>query len=206
MTLKFEEIISVFRERPASRMEKMPKKKYAILIPLVEKKDSLQLVFQIRASHLKKQPGDICFPGGKVEVIDPSHMAAAVRETSEELGIHPDTITDVYPLDYMIDTVAIYPFVGKLEQPDTIQVNSDEVAEVFTVPLSFFLENPPATHYVKLTPQPADDFPYHLIEGGKDYKWYDRKLDIPFYQYEDKVIWGLTARILQQFIETLKKA
>ena len=204
--MKFEKIISAFGERSPSRIEDKPQREYAILLPLIEKRDGLHLLFQVRSSKLKNQPGDICFPGGEVEVFDATKMSAAIRETSEELGVHPDTITDVYPLDYMIDVAAIYPFVGKLEQPDTIQVNSDEVAEVFTVPLSFFLETPPAIHYVKLTPQPADDFPYHLIEGGKDYKWYDRKLDIPFYQYEDKVIWGLTARILQQFIETLKKA
>ena len=204
--MDFKEIIATFRDRSANRIENIPKKEYAILLPLVEKKDGLHLVFQVRSSHLKTQPGDVCFPGGKVESTDSSHQMAAIRETSEELGIPSETITDVFPLDFVFDSVAIYPFVGKLSDPEQIQVNPDEVAEIFSVPLTFFLEKPPTIHYVNLAPLPAEDFPFHLIESGKNYKWHDRKLDIPFYHYENKVIWGLTARILQQFIETLKEA
>jgi len=202
--VKLKDVIAVVEGQELKRIEKAPKKEYAILLPLIEKEDGLHLLFQVRAQTIRKQPGDVCFPGGEIEVFDASKMAAAIRETSEELGLPSDSIANVYPLDYMIDTVAIYPFVGKLTHPEQIQINPDEVAEIFTIPLNFFLVTPPVIHSVSLTANPGDDFPYHLIEGGKDYKWYERKLDIPFYKYQDRVIWGLTARILQHFIETLK--
>ncbi|NEU34154.1 CoA pyrophosphatase, partial [bacterium LRH843] len=58
---------------------------FAVLVPLVQKQDELHVLFEVRAHHLRRQPGEICFPGGKIEPNDSTPQDAAVRETTEEL-------------------------------------------------------------------------------------------------------------------------
>lgn len=180
--------------------------KFAILLPLVEVKDEVHILFEIRSHQLRRQPGEICFPGGKVDPSDQSEKTAAIRETEEELGIETEDITDVFPLDYLVSPfgMLIYPYVGLIKSPERIKPNPSEVEETFTVPLSFFLNNKPQIHHVNVKMQPEEDFPYHLIIGGRDYNWRTRKFEEYFYIYEDKVIWGLTAKILSHFVEMVK--
>lgn len=202
--MDFEQITNIFHQREP-KMIRNNDRRYAILLPLIERDNELHVLFEVRAPHLKRQPNEICFPGGKIENSDLSEAYAAVRETSEELGIKPRNIIDVFPLDYVISDIAIFPFIGKILYPEQIIVNTEEVAEIFTVPLSYLMEAPVTIHTINLKPEPAPDFPYDLIPGGKNYPWGSRKLVEPFYQYEDRVIWGLTARILHHFLETIKK-
>ncbi|MFC2949102.1 NUDIX hydrolase [Virgibacillus sediminis] len=178
----------------------------AILIPLVEKDGETHLLFEVRSMKLNRQPGDTCFPGGRIEQSDSSPREAAVRETTEELTIKEEEVDEVIPLDYIVSDSGriIYPFIGKVAPRQEVKPNDGEVEEVFTVPLNFFLENEPEVHQVRLQVQPADDFPYELIVGGEDYNWQFRETDELFYQYHGKVIWGLTAKILRHFVELLK--
>lgn len=179
-------------------------RKYAILVPLVEKEDGLHVLFEVRSSRMRKQPGDVCFPGGRIEQDDSTEEKAAIRETIEELGILAAEIGDVYPLDYLVGDIHVYPFAGRLLFPDRIQVNPDEVEEIFTVPLNYLLEKEPIVHYVDLLPTPAADFPYEWIQGGVGYQWRPRKTPQLFYLYEDRVIWGLTAQILHHFLQLIR--
>ncbi|MFC3041114.1 NUDIX hydrolase [Virgibacillus xinjiangensis] len=178
----------------------------AILIPLVEKDGETHLLFEVRSMKLHRQPGDTCFPGGRIEQDDQSPCAAAIRETTEELTVKKQQVEEVIPLDYVVSDSGriIYPFVGSIRTMEEIQPNDGEVEEVFTVPLSFFLENEPDIHQVRLHVEPGDDFPYELIVGGENYNWQFRKIDELFYQYDGKVIWGLTAKILRHFVDLLK--
>ena len=66
--------------------------KYAVLLPLVKKEDGIHILFEERALTLNRQPGDICFPGGKVDFEDVNEEYTAIRETIEELGLKRDDI------------------------------------------------------------------------------------------------------------------
>lgn len=180
--------------------------KYAVLLPLIEKNDKTHLLFEVRSLNMRSQPGDVCFPGGGVEESDPDEKFSAIRETAEELGISQTDVHDVYPLDIMIPTPErmIYPFVGQLKNNLKLSPNASEVAETFTIPLNYFLQTKPKKYKVSLKAIPEDKFPFHLIIGGKNYDWRMRNVDQYFYVYHDKVIWGLTAKIILNFINLLK--
>lgn len=180
--------------------------KYAVLLPLIEKEDGLHVLFEVRAFHLRRQPGEICFPGGKVDTTDVSVEDTAIRETSEELGIKKSSIADVFPLDFLVTPFGtiIYPFAGVIHDAKNIVPSADEVAEIFTVPLEYLRTVKPEIFKVHHAVQPEADFPYDLIIGGENYNWQKRQVDEYFYRYEGKVIWGLTARILTHFLGLVK--
>ncbi|MFD1852024.1 NUDIX hydrolase [Oceanobacillus bengalensis] len=181
--------------------------KSAVLVPLVEINDETHILFEVRSMQMRRQPGDICFPGGKIDEEDESPAHCAMRETTEELGLSPHDITDITPLDYIVSDMGriIYPFVGRLNNIDNIIPNPTEVGEVFTVPLEYLLQNEPETFKVHVHLQPEESFPLDLIVGGENYQWQMRHIDELFYRYEEKVIWGLTAKILHQFITLIHK-
>ncbi|MBL4953950.1 CoA pyrophosphatase [Neobacillus sp. YIM B02564] len=177
--------------------------KYAVMVPLMKKDDGVHVLFEVRSLQLRRQPGEICFPGGRIDPEDADEKAAAIRETKEELGIDTSDISEVYPLDYMVSPfgMMIYPFVGLIEQAERLNYNRSEVEEIFTVPLTYFLKHPPEIHHVEFKATPDIDFPFELLVGGKNYKWRSRGIDEYFYVYKGRAIWGLTARILAHFIE-----
>ena len=84
----------------------------AVILPLVRTEDGMSLLFEVRASTLRRQPNEICFPGGKVECGEDA-LGAALREGAEEIGWKKDTMTLVGALDYVItpSRARIYPFV-----------------------------------------------------------------------------------------------
>lgn len=181
---------------------------YVILLPLIEINGEIHILFEVRAFHLRRQPGEVCFPGGKVDANDTSFMSAAIRETEEELHVSSEIIQDVFPLDYIVSPQQsiFHLFAGTLatEFP-SIKPNKEEVAEIFTVPLAFFQNTEPKRYKVQLIPQPVDDFPLDLIPGGQKYKWRFQGIEELFYIYKGRVIWGLTAKIVHHFIELIKE-
>lgn len=195
----------LFKERKASPMDLM--NNYAILLPLIDIDGQWHILFEVRSEKLDRQPNEISFPGGKLEE-EETTREGAIRETCEELNIRPDHITLLGELDYVLsDKSAVYGYVGILElELDQLEYNKDEVDHVFTVPLDFFLKNEPETHYTRLEVVPRDDFPYHLIQNGKDYNWNKASHTVHFYVYQDYVIWGLTARFVKNFVDIVKRA
>ena len=87
----------------------------------------------------------------------------------------------------------------------TWNFNKDEVAELFTVPLSWFLNNKPriGTAHIQVTRK--DDFPFELVPHLDPHKDFHQEYEIYFYQYGDKVIWGMTAAILHSFLDRFGK-
>ncbi|MCU9613564.1 CoA pyrophosphatase [Caldibacillus lycopersici] len=176
---------------------------YGILIPLVMLEEQIHILFEVRSLELRNQPGEICFPGGHVDPDDLSPMDAAIRETSEELGIPLHTIQNVKPLDYSVQHAAgriIYPFVGIITDPSKIQANPSEVKETFMVPLDYLLNIEPEMHSIHFQVIPDKNFPFHLIPGGENYQWKTTDMKEYFYFYKDYCIWGLTAAILRDFL------
>lgn len=180
----------------------------AITIPLIERDGEWHVLFEVRALSMRKQPGDISFPGGKIDKTDISPLAAALRETHEELGVDIEKISVLATLSPYVASPAfvVYPFVVKIEDPQALTAfNKDEVEEVFTVPVKWLLTHQPDMHLVDVQPKPNVDFPYEKIARGSDYEWRTRAIEEWFYDYETYTIWGLTARILKHFIETIEE-
>lgn len=177
--------------------------KSSVLIPIIIDNDSLSLLFEIRSENLRKQPNEICFPGGKIETGEDG-LAAAVREASEELCLSPEKIHIIGASNTLVTPFnsVIYAYIGILN--DYKGTFNNEVREVFTVPLSFLLAQEPLCYYINVNMQPKEDFPFHLIQNGKDYSWGKGKYPVYFYAYEDKIIWGITARIIFDFISLIK--
>jgi coenzyme A diphosphatase NUDT7 len=203
--MEMEPILSKLKSHTPKILGSEQFSKYAVMVPLIEKEDGIHVLLEVRSLELRRQPGEICFPGGRIDSQDSDEKAAAIRETIEELGINKEQISDVHPLDYMISPfgMMIFAFVGFIKNPNNIFPNPSEVAEVFTVPLSFFTNNKPETYHIEFRAEPEANFPFDLIVGGEKYNWRTRGIEEYFYRYEGKVIWGLTAKILAHFIELI---
>ena len=171
--------------------------KYAILVPLVEADHGDALLLEVR-SQLVKQPGEVCFPGGKAESGE-SAAEAAVRETCEELGIGPETIEILSELPPLImgDGRKVCPVSARLhiDGIDGLRVSEDEVAEVFLLPVSWLKENPPAQYDLASTED--GELPQKLLSYLAHYGGYRKTGQTDYYEYEGHGIWGLTARIIK---------
>lgn len=181
---------------------------FAILVPLIYVKDELHILYEVRSKKLNTQPGEISFPGGRVEKGE-TFKDAAIRETMEELNIKRKNINIINSIDYIIMpfNISLYPYVGIIEDINFEDINysESEVESIFTVPLKFFLENEPERYNMGISPQIGDDFPYHLINNGKAYDWRTGIYPVFFYRYKDYVIWGMTARMTKNFVDIIKE-
>lgn len=173
----------------------------AVALPLLECEGGLCVLFEVRAGGLRSQPGEICFPGGAIEPSE-TPVQAAVRETAEELLVREEQVELAAPLDILHTpaNLTVYPFLAYLKEYEWTY-SKDEVERVFTVPLSWFLEHEPESYDTKVVTVPGEDFPYDLIPDGRQYHWRQGRYKVLFYQYEDAVIWGMTAKIMHSFIE-----
>ena len=174
--------------------------KYAILIPWVETDNGDALLLEVR-SQFVRQPGEVCFPGGRAEPGE-SVIETAVRETCEELGLKPDDIQVISELDPLImgDGRAVYPVSARLhiniKEIDNLRLSEDEVAEVFLLPAKWLEENPPA-HY-ELAATTDEELPEKLLGYLKHYGEYRTTGQTDYYDYNGHGIWGLTARIIKK--------
>jgi len=175
-------------------------RRFAVFVPVLPESNSL--LFEVRADRLKRQPGEICFPGGLIETGETPAEAAA-RELGEELLVPPENCEILAPLDILMDlrNSMIYPHIGYLHNYNG-KFCQEEVKEVFSVPVDFFMKNKPQVFYNNVIVKTSEDFPYHLI-GGENYDWHSGTYPVFFYSYNDKIIWGLTARIVNNLTTLL---
>lgn len=158
----------------------------AVLVPLVNRPGGLTLLLTERSAHLPDHPGQISFPGGRVEADDESHAHAALREAREEVGL-PEAQVAVLGELPQYETVTgfrVTPVVGWVEPPFVLVPDPVEVAEVFEVPLAFVLD--PANQQRRFR---------MLGDVRRDY-W-----AIPF---GERNIWGATAAMLLILDRTLR--
>ena len=178
----------------------------AVMLTLIETEGGLHILFEVRANHLRRQPGEICFPGGVVEKDELCNpQETVIRETVEELGINRNKIDLLGSLNYFFTPpgTIIYPYVGVIRDIESIKPNPDEVECVFLAPLEHFLKHPPAKSSVEVATRYSDDFPFNRVPPFYRKDWNKRwSFPVYFYEYGEHFIWGITARILYNFVTT----
>jgi 8-oxo-dGTP pyrophosphatase MutT (NUDIX family) len=188
--LRIEEIRAALARRapiaiPAARVER--RAAVAIVLRQSEELATSEILFILRAQH-REDPwsGHMAFPGGRVEQDDPSPLEAALRETSEEVGV--DLARCGRLLGQIDETqasaggrtlpLAIVPFVFELVEPVLPRANAEEVDQILWVTLGELLD-------------PA-------FRGTTPYEIYGQHYDLPCIRARGQVIWGLTYRMLMQ--------
>ena len=169
--LKISDIENIFADRQFGAEEFF--KFFSVLVPVVKKDGGLHLLYEKRARHMKRQPGEICFPGGEMEEGE-SPKECALRETWEEIGIPEQSIRVVNRLDtiYTYSNFAMFCYLGIIDESalDGLRLNEDEVESVFTVSIDWLLENEPDVFWTDIVPEPPEDFPYEKVTGGMPYE------------------------------------
>ncbi|OYU37975.1 MAG: CoA pyrophosphatase [Pseudorhodobacter sp. PARRP1] len=155
----------------------------AVLVAVWLRADGPRLILTKRASHLKHHPGQIAFPGGKVDAGDSGPEAAALREAWEEIGLPPENVEFMgrLPCHETVTNYLITPILGLVRDDFDIRPEAGEVEEVFTVPLSHVLDR------------------RRFVIEGRVWKGQPRRyFAVP---YGPHYIWGATARILRNLAE-----
>jgi 8-oxo-dGTP pyrophosphatase MutT (NUDIX family) len=179
---------------------------FSVMIPIIEIDDDPHVLYEVRSESLRSQPGEICFPGGKVELGE-HHAETALRETCEELNLDREDIEVIGQIDDIVTpfNMYIHVYVGILDVDlDDIEPNESEVKELFAVPLSYLFDCEVQEFNTESLIQLPSDFPYEKITSGREYNWHTGKYPVLFIDFDDRSIWGITARITASFVRTLK--
>lgn len=188
-----------FRQRTPQPMDDV--RHYAVFLPLVKREGEWQVLFQVRGPGIS-QAGEVAFPGGRLEGNE-TYQEAAIRETMEEIGVGKEQIHLWGELDYLeVEGRVIHCFVGELTLDSLSQLTlSQEVERVFTQPLSQLLSMS-ASHYdLNLQVDPSSDAPFEHLQGGIHYPYLKKSYSLLFFEEISPVVWGMTARWLQQFLQ-----
>jgi 8-oxo-dGTP pyrophosphatase MutT (NUDIX family) len=156
----------------------------AVLVPIYFKDGQYHILFIQRTDRVKVHKGQISFPGGACEPDDGTAANTALRECTEEVGVTAESVRLIGELDDFFTIGSGYivtPFVGLIPWPYPFKVDGHETEEVIEVPISALLDK-------NCLRQEKD------VVDGKEVLTY-------FYHYQGKVIWGATARILNQFLD-----
>jgi len=160
----------------------------AVLIPLYHDRGEWHLLFTERTHTVEDHKGQVAFPGGRVDDGDASRVETALRETEEEIGLKREDVTVLGQLDELL-TVTQYritPVIGVFPWPYPFVLSTEELSEVFGVPL-WWLADPANCEVQYREP---------LIPGPK--------IPVYYFRYQGHIIWGVTARMLINFLEVVQ--
>jgi 8-oxo-dGTP pyrophosphatase MutT (NUDIX family) len=164
-------LLSHFPEKPVAA---------AVLVPIIERGDDLTVLLTQRASQLKNHAGQISFPGGRIEPTDEGPLAAALRETQEEIGLDPAfiSVAGFLPDHLIISGFLVTPVVAFVRPGFDLRLDSKEVQSTFEVPVDYVFDT--SNHRMRRRPIGNTGIELDV-------------LDIPFREHN---IWGATAGML----------
>ena len=156
----------------------------AVLILLHQTSKGLNLIYCLRSNNLPTHAGEVAFPGGKREEKDETLRDTALREAQEEVNLE---LKDVEVLGEISSVqsrfgLSVTPYIGILKNNSLI-ADGKEIAEVFSVPLNFIKNN--------------------MQKEQKSENWDNKKVFFPFFEFENKMVWGLTAYMTVEFLKLL---
>ena len=157
----------------------------AVLVAIVDTSEGPSVILTRRTDHMRNHPGQISFPGGRVEESESIHEAA-VREAHEEIGLDPkgvNIIGELDPLTTFVSNSLIIPVVARVEGIPSFVMQETEVARVLLTPL-------------------------HDLAREDTYRseWWARPqgdINIHFFELDDETVWGATGRILRQLLDVV---
>ena len=157
----------------------------AVLIPLFHFEQAWHLIFTRRTDRVESHKGQVSFPGGACDEGEMTPEQTALRETQEEIGLHPADVKVLGRLSRMvtITNFRVTPVVGLLPWPYAFRVAGEEVARVFTIPLLW------------------------LADRGHFWEFFVRDSDrslIAYHPYDGEILWGATARMTVSFLKTIE--
>ncbi len=156
----------------------------AVLVPLFYKQDVPHVLLTKRTTRVLHHKGQISFPGGSRDPEDSTLLTTALREAREEVGIRSGDVRLLGELDDVITNTRfiVSPYVGVIPYPYEFTASPEEIDEVLEVPLSTLLEH---GHLNTAAVAPIRPYPAYTFD------------------FEQHVIWGITARILRQFLDVV---
>ncbi len=157
----------------------------AAVMVLLKDLPSSDVIYTLRAKHLNHHAGEVCFPGGMWESHDQSLLATALRETHEEIGLHPSLVQVLgsLPKRQTRSGTWVQPFVGRIPADCKFELNPHELDELFTVPLA--------------------DFTRGLQVRTDLFERNGVRIRMPVYQYRHYEIWGFTAAVTADLLTRL---
>ena len=161
----------------------------AVLIPIYIKHGECYILFTKRTEAVKEHKGQISFPGGTYEERDKTLLNTALRESFEEIGLTSADVEILGELDdypSMTSNYIITPFVGLIPWPYQFKIDREEVEEIIEAPIAALRDD----NNLRLETEILNK----------------ETLTLYFYHYQDKVIWGATARILNKFLGVFDQA
>jgi len=159
----------------------------AVLLTLFQKEKEWFLILIKRSSDGGVHSNQMAFPGGKHEDTDANLQFTALRETEEEIGISRNNVSIIRQLSTMyipISGFKVFPFVGILDDEPKINLNNDEVEDIFYIPIGDFTEKNIKREKI-------------LVRG--------HQILTPYYYIQNQIIWGATAMIISEFIELISE-
>lgn len=161
----------------------------AVLMPLIHRDDQWHLIYTLRSSLLHDHSGQVSFPGGSREPQDQDIIATALRESQEEIGLNPQSVTVLGCLADMdmVTRFKVTPVVGVCEWPTGLTINPDEVDRVFSIPIDWLADE--QNHYSRV-----------LTHNGMDIE------AVYFKPYDGETVWGATAMMTVALLSLFDQA
>lgn len=159
----------------------------AVLVPLLCQNGEWALLFTRRTEKVPHHKGQVSFPGGAYEPGDENLVQTALRETCEEIGLHPEAVRILGELSGMpsVSNYMITPIVGRIIEPFEVKLSEYEVSRVFTIPLTWLANS-----------QNREMRPYQAADG--------QVYDVIYYRsYDGEILWGATARMTVLLLQIL---
>jgi len=176
-------------ELNTAEIEKKNPKNAAVMMLFYPKNGRTHLVLIVRNSYEGVHSAQIAFPGGKYEIEDLTFEKTALRETHEEIGIHPESIEIIMPFTQIYippSNFMVYPFLGISKEELVFAPDSNEVAKIIELPLSVFLDD-------------------EIIISTTMTTSYAKNIDIPAFKIEEHIVWGATAMMLSELKDVFNK-